>query len=138
MGLMDSTYRVPLLDSKLVGFIPVNLSTRKSTCRNLPTYLQTLTGSSNVSESWKETTRKSKETVLQPLVKWQQSVWRVGISTWTAHALSGLSCQVSACCLPQPCNLEGMSMNIQRKNPPITSVCKVNANRLYLSWKPAS
>ena len=30
--------------------------------------------------------------------------------------LSGLSHQVNAYSLPQSCNLEGMSMNIQRKN----------------------
>ena len=33
--------------------------------------------------------------------------------------------------VPQRCNLDGISMNIQEKTPPFTSGCKVNANRLY-------
>ena len=40
----------------------------------------------------------------------------MGVSARAAHALSGLSRQVSAYLLPQLCNLGGMSMNIQRKN----------------------
>ena len=40
----------------------------------------------------------------------------VGVSARAAHALSWLSCQVSAYSLPQLCTLGGMSMNIQRKN----------------------
>ena len=40
----------------------------------------------------------------------------MGVSARAAHALSGLSRQVSAYRLPQLCNLGGMSMNIQRKN----------------------
>ena len=41
-----------------------------------PTF-KTLTGSSNVSESWKETTRKSKENSSANAVKWRQSAKRV-------------------------------------------------------------
>ena len=42
-------------------------------------------------------------------------MWRVGASVQAAHALSGLSRLAGACRLPQSCNLEGISMNIQRK-----------------------
>ena len=41
-----------------------------------PTF-KTLTGSSNVSESWKETTRKSKANSSANAVKWRQSTKRV-------------------------------------------------------------
>ena len=41
-----------------------------------PTF-KTLTGSSNTSESWKETTRKSKENSSTNAVKWRQSAKRV-------------------------------------------------------------
>ena len=59
-------------------------------------------------------TRKSKKTVLQ--ARYNGSKVQKGVSARAAHALYGLSRQVSACRLSQACNLEGMSMNIQRKN----------------------
>ena len=65
-----------------VGFIPFNLSTSNSTQATLHTEInkptfKMLTGSSNVSESWKETMRKSKENSSAIAVKWRQSAKRV-------------------------------------------------------------
>ena len=81
-----------------------------------PTF-KTLTGSSNVSKSWKETKRRVKKHFFKHgkmLAKCETC--QVGISARAAHALSGLSRQVSAYRLPPSYNLEGMSMNIQRKS----------------------
>ena len=72
-----SVYPSALPLNPKVGFIPVNLSTSNSTRRNLQTYLQTLTGSPNVSESWKETTRKTKENSSGNVVKWRPSAKHV-------------------------------------------------------------
>ena len=49
-----------------------------------PTF-KTLTGSSNVRESWKETTRKSEENSSANVVKWQQSAEHV---EWAFRACS--------------------------------------------------
>ena len=85
------------------------LYTQKST--NLP--FKTLTGSSNVSESWKETATKSKEDSSANAVKWRQSSGRCHAGT---TALSRISRPDSANRFPLSCDLGGMSMNIQRKN----------------------
>ena len=77
-----SVYPTSLPLQPKVGFIPVNLSTRNSTHATLHAEIytstfKTLTGSSNVSESWKETTRKGKENSSANAVKWRQSAKRV-------------------------------------------------------------
>ena len=58
----------------------LNLALYQSTSLHAEIYkptFKTLTGSSNVSESWKETTRKSKENSSANAVKWRQSAKRV-------------------------------------------------------------
>ena len=94
------------------------ISTRNPTRRNLPTYLQNFNWvlqRQRISERYDE-----KEYRTQFSKRGKMAVkcltWRVGVSTRAAHALSVLSCQVSAFLFPQSCNLGGMSMNIQRKN----------------------
>ena len=57
-----------------VGFIPVNLSTRNSTHRNIQTYLQNFNWLLQLTV---KTTRKSKENSSASAVKWRQSAQRV-------------------------------------------------------------
>ena len=96
-----------------------------------PTF-KTLTGSSNVSESWKETMRKSKENSSANAIKWRQSAEHVEWAFRTgAHALSGLSRQVSAYRLAIIQFRRYVYKYSTKKTPPITSISKVgNTNRL--------
>ena len=67
------------------GFIPVNLSTSNSTCRNLQIYLQNF----NWLLQRQETTRKSKENSSANAVKWRQSAKRLSgrFRTGSPHPL---------------------------------------------------
>ena len=96
-----------------------------------PTF-KTLSGSSNVSESWKETTRKSKQNSSANVVKWRQSAKRV---EWAFPHRQPCPLRTFA---PVQCIPASAIMQFRRnvyeystkKTLPITSVCKVNANRL--------
>ena len=101
-----------------VGFIPVNLSTCNSTRRNIQTYLQNfnwLLQRRWILERNDEKEKRKQFSKRGKMAAKCQTCW-MGVSARAAHALSGLSRQVSAYRLPQLFNLGGMSMNIQRKN----------------------
>ena len=123
-----------------VGFIPVNLSTRNSTHETPHAEIyQPLTGSSNVSESWKEMTRKSKENSSANVVKWRQSAKRV---EWTfprgQHTLSprgqhtlSPDFRARGQCIPPSTNGYEYST---KKTPPISSVRQVNTNNFIFNY----
>ena len=90
-----------------------------------PTF-KTLTGSSSISESWKETTRKSSSA---NTVKWRQSAKRVewAFPHGQSMPFAPGQCQPASAIMQFRRNVYEYST---KKTPPITSVCKVNANRL--------
>ena len=93
-----------------------------------PTF-KTLTGSSNVSESWKETTRNSKENSSANAVKWPNVLsgrFRTG-SPRPLRTFAPGQCIPASAIMQFRRNVYEYST---KKTPPITSVCKVNANRL--------